>query len=685
MIAQRYNQVQELLSINSPGMSRLYTAFDNKGKQWVVLKLLKGDPKNPQQDQKQRQMFEREIDIAQHLEHDYILRAIDKGTTTLTDMRASLLITPTMPLPDFDYHSRLQDRNNLPFIVYPYISDGSLSDLVYSDPPWQKWSLLQTGELILQAASALHFMHTRNQPLVHWDVKPANFLIQREDRPTRIAHLFLCDFGISRAQKGKADETSNIYGTPNYMAPEQFDGKVRCESDQYTLAMMACYLLTSEYPLYHEASLTMTEWAYIHRNIVPRAPSSINPQRVQSIHIDEIILKALRKDPEERFATIWLFAKTLYDAVERQNSASHAATLEIQMPTLAPGPRLAPMPLHPPIDTSEYQLKADGRPIVQQPPAIHKNVWSALPYTSFKKLRVYTLPTMPYMVQWSRQGDKLVCLFLEHTPCILSQDGTQQLVPMVKSGQVACWAPQGNILAISSQHQSGGIEESTISIVDTRVSTSSLPTISLSQSVIHGLDWSVNGQLALWAEGKKYIQLYSLPQKSLTASHVPSSRNLSTEDTTCNSIGVLRWSPDGSFLAAGGVNGTILCWQKETYEIYWQNSDTPYQVYSLTWSPDGKFLAIAFKDRRVILVDIYHKCIKTEWKNLPLIPLALSFSSDNILSISSTKKYLLLGSIHDTAPTIKQHGQLLAAWCPTRSELATLDPEQDTKLVIWQN
>ncbi len=626
-------------------------------------------------------MFEREIYIAQSLKHEHIVHVDNHGVTNIEDLRDSIYISPHMSPPDLDYLSRIQDWNDLPFLVYPYIPDGSLSDFIINNPPWQKWSLLQTGELILQAASALHYMHTRSQPLVHWDVKPANFLVQNEGKPTRMAHLYLCDFGISRAQKEKTEETSTVFGTYNYMAPEQFNRKVRCESDQYTLAMMACYLLTSEYPLSANGRTNDLVWADIHQNDVPKRPSFLNSQRVQPGRIDDIIMQALRKAPEERFPTIWTFAKALYDAIRQQESASYAVTLEVETPAVTPSPNFAPMPLHPPIDTSEYQTKVDVQPLIVPQPVVVQNAWDALPFASMKKLFEYDVLDTPQTLCWSRQEDTLGCFFLEQTPLLLYQDGKVGPIADVRTGHVACWAAFEDMLAISSQQKKRSGDESIITITNMHDS-SILPLPSLTPA-INGLDWSVDGRLALWPEGKKSLLIYMLPQHALTQ-HAPKPQILSTENMVCGGVGVLRWSPDGVLLAAGGMDGTIMFWQKETNIVYWRNSDFKMPIYNLAWSHNGNFLAVAYKDRKVVIVDVQQKRVKTFWKNLPLVPRRLSFSIDDFLTISSTKDYLLLGNVNEPLPSIKQHGRLLATWSPSGQKLATIDTSNVKKVVVWQ-
>ena len=72
------------------------------------------------------------------------------------------------------------------------------------------------------------------------------------------------------------------------------------------------------------------------------------------------------------------------------------------------------------------------------------------------------------------------------------------------------------------------------------------------------------------------------------------------------------------------------------------------------------------------------------WSNLPFIPLTLSFSANDVLTIASNKNYLLLSAINSPTPTEKHYGQTLAIWSPNGLKLATIDEADDQKIVIWE-
>lgn len=223
MMLARYEQIQPLGIKSNSNINELYKAYDRQTQQHVIIKArsrkASGDPERCK-------MFEKEIAIAQKLKHPCILHLIEHNNGVLP------------------HH-----RQPVPFMVYPYMPHGSLSDFLKDQPSWWKtWPPLQIAHILLQAGSALMHMHQQSPPIVHQDVKTDNFLIQRERGSPRIERVFLCDFGIAHTLDPER-EKGTPQGTPSHMAPEQFKGEVTCQSDQYVLAFIASYLFTGECPL----------------------------------------------------------------------------------------------------------------------------------------------------------------------------------------------------------------------------------------------------------------------------------------------------------------------------------------------------------------------------------------------------------------------------------------------------
>ncbi len=159
----------------------------------------------------------------------------------------------------------------------------------------------QAATLVRQLASALHYLHERG--LVHADVKPANVLLDRANRP------LLADFGIMRAAD-PGDQPlppQRRRGTPSSMAPEQCLGlRLDARTDQYALAILAFELLTGRRPI---AGGSVAEVMERQVHMAPLRPRLANP--ALSAETEAVLLRALAKSPALRYPSIQAFSDAL--------------------------------------------------------------------------------------------------------------------------------------------------------------------------------------------------------------------------------------------------------------------------------------------------------------------------------------------------------------------------------------
>jgi hypothetical protein len=193
-------------------------------------------------------------------------------------------------------------EDELLYIAMRYVRGGSLTEyLRHLDGPMD---LALAAKLTAQLASALQDAH--NQDLVHQDVKPANVLLGRADWP------LLSDFGIAGAGT-REERGGHITGTPPYMSPEQWQGQTLTgASDQYSLAVMFYQLVTRQLPFQAESA------ADLERQVLsapPRRPRELNPGIPGPV--EEVVLRALAKQPSDRFDSVTDFSTALVEAVER--------------------------------------------------------------------------------------------------------------------------------------------------------------------------------------------------------------------------------------------------------------------------------------------------------------------------------------------------------------------------------
>ena len=212
-------------------------------------------------------------------------------------------------------HDAGREQGHL-FITMEYVSGGNLKDYMESRP----FSFNDIPRIIHDLASALSFAHARG--IVHRDVKPVNVLmdIQRRVNPDGqeavSRRVVLSDFGIA-----KVLESSNVIthtgagvGTPEYMSPEQCRGTmVDARSDIYALGVMLYEMLTGHTPF--EAD-NYTALAHSHIYEPPPPPSRLS--RRISPAVQAVVLKALEKDPSERFQQATEMALALEQAMAAQ-------------------------------------------------------------------------------------------------------------------------------------------------------------------------------------------------------------------------------------------------------------------------------------------------------------------------------------------------------------------------------
>jgi serine/threonine-protein kinase len=242
--------------LGSGGMADVYLAEDQELGRRVALKLL--DDRHAS-DEQFVERFRREAQSAAGLNHPSIVSIFDRGYAEGTY-----------------------------YIAMEFLDGRTLKELLVKNGPTPVPIAIDYARQIL---GALSFAHRHG--IVHRDIKPHNIVVGSDGR------LKVTDFGIARSGASQMTEAGSIVGTAQYLSPEQARGApVDPRSDLYSLGIVLYEMLTGKVPFTGE---TPVEIAMKHLSQVPDPPSKLRPNIPHDL--DAIVMRALAKDPEQRYAS----------------------------------------------------------------------------------------------------------------------------------------------------------------------------------------------------------------------------------------------------------------------------------------------------------------------------------------------------------------------------------------------
>ena len=258
----RYHVVEQL---GEGGMAAVFKAYDSSLERYVAIKVIRTEIV---MDQEFLKRFQREARALAQLDHPYILKVLDYG-----------------------------EQDGMPYLVMPFAPGGTLKERMGSPWPYQ-----EATRLLAPIARALECAH--QQLIIHRDVKPANILFTPSGSP------ILSDFGIAKmldiGESMQLTGTGMGIGTPDYMAPEQWLGKVDARTDIYALGVVFYEMVTGRRP--YTADTPAAVMLKHMQDPLPR-PRSINANLPDEV--EQVIFKALAKQPEDRYQDMGALAAAL--------------------------------------------------------------------------------------------------------------------------------------------------------------------------------------------------------------------------------------------------------------------------------------------------------------------------------------------------------------------------------------
>ncbi|MES1244462.1 MAG: protein kinase [Acidobacteriota bacterium] len=265
-----------------------------------------------------------------------------------------------------------QTEEGMAFIAMEYVRGTTLKAMLQSD---QVLSLGFVIDIIGQVAEALDYAHSHR--VIHRDVKPANILITADNR------VKITDFGIARLDTSNLTQEGQLLGTPNYMAPEQIQGKeVDHRADLFALGVVLYEMLTRHKPFQGE-NLTVVSHRIVYDQFTPPRDYA----RDLPPGLERILDRALEKDPARRYQR----AKDMADDLRRLLAGSRDdlnETLSIASWAPGAGPGASPGPPGGGTTTAASPEGAPARPApaVPPPPKPPRPARGPRPPLSFKRI-----------------------------------------------------------------------------------------------------------------------------------------------------------------------------------------------------------------------------------------------------------------------------------------------------------
>src|SRR5512143_3651232 len=271
-VGKRLGNYDIIRLIGKGGMAGVYEAHQPSMNRNVAIKLM---AQSISEDPSFVQRFKNEAQLIARLEHAHILPVYDFG----------------------------QEGGDL-YIVMRYLDAGTLEDRITAGG----MDVKEAVDIFTQLASAMDYAHSKG--VIHRDLKPSNVLIDNQ------GNAFLSDFGIAKSLEGGTQNltgTGGVVGTPTYMSPEQgLGGDIDGRSDIYALGVILFEMLTGKVPFTGDNPMQVM---LKHINDMPPYPSSVKPEIPPAI--ESVVMRALAKEPENRFPTARAMSKALQDAYEQ--------------------------------------------------------------------------------------------------------------------------------------------------------------------------------------------------------------------------------------------------------------------------------------------------------------------------------------------------------------------------------
>jgi len=435
-----------------------------------------------------------------------------------------------------------------PFLVVDYAPNGTLRK------KFARGSQVPLSTVVgnvKQIADALQYAH--DQKIIHRDVKPENMLIGRRNE------ILISDFGIalvaqtSQYQGQSTNRIEDIAGTVAYMAPEQIQSQSVTASDQYSLAIVVYEWLCGERPFQG----TFTEIAVKHTLAPPPPLRDKSPDL--SPRIEEVIMKALAKDPGQRYPSVQAFAHALEQTYLEEYTAPNTLK-NVTPPGYTPASVLTETATQSPGTPTRFEGASSLKT-----PELYESLSS----------RTVPLPEDELVVEPPIETSSLRRRGKVSRRAAIG--GVAGAI-LVGAGGIATWYAYVRSALETSMQSTASTEQG-----------KTFYAYSGHSALVWSVAWSPDGKYIASASADKTVQVWGANDGAHQYTYTGHT------DTVYD----LAWSPDSRRIASSSYDGTVQIWN--ALDGYYPLNYTEHTswVWPVAWSHDGNYIASAGGDRTV--------------------------------------------------------------------------------------
>jgi serine/threonine protein kinase len=467
---------------------------------------------------------------------------------------------------------------DLPVLVMAYAARGSLRQRY---PPGTVLKPTDILPLLTQVADALGYLHEKG--LIHRDIKPENLLLSEKEA------VWLSDFGITIMQPGTfSTAVEGTAGTILYMAPEQASGAPEPASDQYSLGIVVYEWLTGAPPFMGLPIEVIAQHASAEPPPLRAKAAGLSPE------LEQVVLRALAKQPGGRFESVRAFAKRFEEVCRAED------------PTL-PGRRSQPLPYPPPV---QVVTPIPSVPLPPPAPQVAGPTMPVLPAGPASGPLASNVPTQPDALRSS----------ISPTLGTVSPGVPTIIPPRKEGGRVSRRGVVIGVSAVVLVTVAGGLAFA-FGILPSRSANGHATATPRSSATVGPTDTVAPAAT-------------TPPAATSTPGSFPHPAAPYTYGGHTNEVDAVAWSPDGTHIVSGSRDTTAQVWRAEGGSSLLTYSGHSDWVRAAVWSPDSTRIASGSQDTTVQVWDAASGAQKFTYRGHSQVVLAVAWSPDGGLIAS---------------------------------------------------